>query len=1375
MRERQKKKKGRTWAEAAKTVLEKYPNTPMSHKEILQVIQRERLKEISGTSPLACLNAMLHTNSRGDEGIFYKVPGRMGVYTLKKDISEGVKKLSEEGSDESSDNLSDSRSSENSSTVPPEGRRGRWMRRAVPSKLQSQPSSPQPQCSSPPVSSSKLISPSQKHSKKALKQALKQQQQRNQRRQGGIPAISSSRLLLKTIKDMAENITTKTDVGKRLESGDHLIRRSNASYERRADVSQQVIRFFTKVPQRSDRLSAGQIKRTKCKIDVETPDSILVNTNLRALINKHTFSVLPPDCQQKLVKLLPEVDRQACLDGLLKVTSSALNNEFFASAAQSWKERLAEGEFTPELQVRMRQEIEKEKKVEHWKEAFFENYYGENSGLSYEESKELIKPNGNKEPVRRRSPVCQTNPAAQLLEDKKSAKDCVQTDATTRDKKPAEKSPDPPKELPRHKESVPATEPMKTRRSQHAEDRKLSAATQTGPVMATAAAKTLESEKPAERSPTGTLHEKQQTEEKDEEKKPPESPVKKSPPLKPIADVKDDQLVTAARPAAGDEEVASEPGAASDAHKRKTLSETEGEVTPEKRPRLSSVSSVSSVSSASSISSPATPSPTSQRVPPLKIPVSRILPVPLSPSQVSPKTPLQGPLSSPGHTGARTLAYIKAKAQLARAQRVAAAAVSSASKGTVPGPGPGGGSGGDHTQPSPSPSLSPTSPQACTRLPATSSSNQSSGLSPPLSSRPADDRQSNHFTSTVHQSSNASVEHSSVQTEKDKEAPTSAASLTRTSSCIHFQEQVITTKKLNVKKNFLLTAAEFRSLIASLESPPSCSHSRRLRSHSAHRLPSPPSIISHWHLVHFAHVKDDQLVTAARPAAGDEEVASEPGAASDAHKRKTLSETEGEVTPEKRPRLSSVSSVSSVSSASSISSPATPSPTSQRVPPLKTEKDKEAPTSAASLTRTSSCIPANNPLVTQLLQGKEVPLDQILPKPLSSTDIRVSGQASGSKGKTTHFVDHKGDRHVPPQANTAVRAAECTKHHRELPDKETQEQILQTLMQRKAQQQSQPPGGSGPLPAHHRVPQMLHPQECREQSRVLVGFLGRRKIPKPAMTGHYLLNVSTYGRGSESRRLQLSVCPNKSALERESTDGKETAKTEEPAKKDLVSVTRVKTEQQGCAVTRANDPASFQHCSGVKTEPGSESNGAGGADNGVASAKAKDSSPFSPAHRNHLELRNNNQGNSEPYLTLMDPGHQQLTAFQRTLDNQESAVASSYGGTISMSVPHTLNHSTAGTASSAPSSEVDGGGICGSVMSFSVTVTTIPAGHALDHSNQGEPSREQSFIEGANMEDVQSKCYCRLKAMIMCKGCGAFCHDDCIGPSKLCVSCLVVQ
>lgn len=50
----------------------------------------------------------------------------------------------------------------------------------------------------------------------------------------------------------------------------------------------------------------------------------------------------------------------------------------------------------------------------------------------------------------------------------------------------------------------------------------------------------------------------------------------------------------------------------------------------------------------------------------------------------------------------------------------------------------------------------------------------------------------------------------------------------------------------------------------------------------------------------------------------------------------------------------------------------------------------------------------------------------------------------------------------------------------------------------------------------------------------------------------------------------------------------------------------------------------------------------------------------------------------------------------------------------------------------------------------------------------------QAFAESA-AEEVALKCSCRLKAMIMCQGCGAFCHDDCIGPSKLCVSCLVVR
>jgi hypothetical protein len=34
-------------------------------------------------------------------------------------------------------------------------------------------------------------------------------------------------------------------------------------------------------------------------------------------------------------------------------------------------------------------------------------------------------------------------------------------------------------------------------------------------------------------------------------------------------------------------------------------------------------------------------------------------------------------------------------------------------------------------------------------------------------------------------------------------------------------------------------------------------------------------------------------------------------------------------------------------------------------------------------------------------------------------------------------------------------------------------------------------------------------------------------------------------------------------------------------------------------------------------------------------------------------------------------------------------------------------------------------------------------------------------------------CACSLKALVECAQCGAFCHDDCVGPSRLCVECLV--
>ncbi|XP_036375441.1 putative Polycomb group protein ASXL3 [Megalops cyprinoides] len=142
-----------------------------------------------------------------------------------------------------------------------------------------------------------------------------------------------------------------------------------------------------KVSDEQPESPSGHFKWTKAEdIDIETPGSILVNTNLRALINKHTFASLPQHFQQYLLLLLPDVDRQMGSDGVVRLNTSALNNEFFAYAAQGWKQRLAEGEFTPEMQLRIRQEMEKDKKTELWKDKFYEPYYGQKLGITEEDS-----------------------------------------------------------------------------------------------------------------------------------------------------------------------------------------------------------------------------------------------------------------------------------------------------------------------------------------------------------------------------------------------------------------------------------------------------------------------------------------------------------------------------------------------------------------------------------------------------------------------------------------------------------------------------------------------------------------------------------------------------------------------------------------------------------------------------------------------------------------------------------------------------------------------------------------------------------------------------------------------------------------------------
>ncbi|XP_050426407.1 putative Polycomb group protein ASXL3 isoform X2 [Adelges cooleyi] len=136
----------------------------------------------------------------------------------------------------------------------------------------------------------------------------------------------------------------------------------------------------------SKKLSAAaQLEQAKVEgcVDLETPDSVLAQINLRSLLNKQTFSMLPRLYQHKLVQLLPHVDREniaeAQSDFRPFLNASVLNNEFFAQACLEWTERLAEGEFTPENQQKMKMDIDREKsKLDPWKLKNFEPIWGEN-------------------------------------------------------------------------------------------------------------------------------------------------------------------------------------------------------------------------------------------------------------------------------------------------------------------------------------------------------------------------------------------------------------------------------------------------------------------------------------------------------------------------------------------------------------------------------------------------------------------------------------------------------------------------------------------------------------------------------------------------------------------------------------------------------------------------------------------------------------------------------------------------------------------------------------------------------------------------------------------------------------------------------------
>ncbi|XP_067840519.1 putative Polycomb group protein ASXL2 isoform X2 [Heptranchias perlo] len=1455
----------------------------MSHKEILQVIQREGLKEISGTSPLACLNAMLHTNSRGEEGIFYKVPGRMGVYTLKKDVPDGMKDLSEMW-DDSSDDQSDSQST---------GSNEKRERKKMSPRLSPQPASPQSSCPSPTIPQNKVMSPSQKRSKKALKQALKQQQQRKQCRPG-LPVSSNPRLLLKSVKSTDQTACKTGWEMKQTDGCSTSPQNSTSSSSSSGKMEQSLPGLGRKPSQRSERLNARQLKRTKATdIDVETPDSILVNTNLRALINKHIFSVLPGDFQQRLLLLLPEVDRQVGTDGLMRLSTSALNNEFFTSAAQGWKERLSEGEFTPEMQLRIRQEIEKEKKVEQWKESFYENYYGQNSGISLEDSEKLTALSNSIENSQRpqfkqgsvQSVTQQTSIKAETPIEPKG-----DTDNKTITKKvrmlkveeveETEKSPG--SSEPCVIKSSPVTKnPEEDRSSEisNLSEKKvdldhstsvLKQDNQTAKVgyVISPEAKVMVP-KPESDQNESKLQLKSESSKISESGRP---EAVNSVEIKAHEPSKQDQVLKA--------DSTEEMAVTTEGLKRKSTNEGDSLLSPEKRPRIVDRQLFR------------TPpkdfpgnkdEPRELKVPPLKIPVSRIRPMPIPTGQVSPRAPFPPLVTSPGRTGARTLADIKAKAQLAKAQRAAAAA---AAGGAVPGPGPGGGSGGgggtgtgtginrlsgqgstldlDRTGgrrgiggplfDSPG-EQSKTCAEAATK-PATSMDTRAQLQQAPMAqyisavSNADPSRSTNTVATPALTLSSAHIATSvtvlrplqttpvttNITATKASPAPLQTQTINQISSPA--SREVLKPVPIFRDPEYTNTATQNSGNFVVHSKPGEVSNQQPLIDSNARasnvdrKLPADTQLSS----ISFDTQRDLQVPSSARmfvTTAG------------------SISEATGGTAGSSKvasPVSAAIRNVESPVVTSAISTPLFC--TSHDVPSLKTQGPV-----CGTMPKTGSSIPANNPLVTQLLQGKKVPLEQFLPKPLTKVEIKPAYRfsktllddkmkpssdgtlvVSVTMGNATTVIHRSGEvttdlikgrqfQTIPEQVvgsidqhrqqeqfeqaskpsftneeqQTRDTDQDCTQS--ELLNRTTQERIQQTILSNVQSQILVPVSES----LQHEVNSSGFPSggaPVGQRSRF--GLMGTKSALKPAVSGHYLLNTATYGRGSESwKRAHVQ-----SAETHVGMNG-----LVETSEKDLKEG-RAKQVDDNIQLTSESINRSMPcHPPSVliKTEQDSAQMGDGIAcprvDNlssGFLKVEAptheyrhtgKENTPLLPpaqvagisvtkefyhgiqsnlAHAGGGKLM---QSHQEPYRkSSLSVGFQQPSQHQQKFPPYGNRASSQFAfrpvHSSSINVPSvsSVNHCSSVTGMSVYSQVSNNSG---NMVSFSVTVTTLPAGQSINTSSHGQSA--QTFPEGGNMEDSPSKCYCRLKAMIMCKGCGAFCHGDCIGPSKLCVSCLVVR
>ncbi|XP_062700066.1 uncharacterized protein LOC109431460 [Aedes albopictus] len=127
------------------------------------------------------------------------------------------------------------------------------------------------------------------------------------------------------------------------------------------------------------------------------------------------------------------------------------------------------------------------------------------------------------------------------------------------------------------------------------------------------------------------------------------------------------------------------------------------------------------------------------------------------------------------------------------------------------------------------------------------------------------------------------------------------------------------------------------------------------------------------------------------------------------------------------------------------------------------------------------------------------------------------------------------------------------------------------------------------------------------------------------------------------------------------------------------------------------------------------------------------------------------------------PFRQSLKALTKNILKRDIQMQTQNGGSFVAQSHHHQQHHHHHHHISAELTDCDS-----SCSSNSSSSSSNSNGNSNNH-HQHQHQQQQHGTAGS----TASSCSCSLNAMVICQQCGAFCHDDCIGASKLCVSCVI--